>query len=84
MSKQRNPPRIPLPRHWPRRVKSAMVQAISLAQYALAYTRSWAVNSPVVRARLKAENDRLKQEIALLNEEIRIKGAMYEEEPLDL
>ncbi len=32
MSQQRNPPRIPLPRDWPRRVKSAMVHVISLAQ----------------------------------------------------
>jgi putative transposase len=55
-----------------------MVHAISLAQFAMAYARSWAVNSPVVRVRLKAENDRLKQEVALLNEEIRIKDVRME------
>jgi putative transposase len=48
---------------------------MSLAQYALAYTRSWAVNSPVARVRLKAENCQLRQQVALLTEEIRIKDA---------
>jgi putative transposase len=55
-----------------------MLHVISLAQFALAYTRGWAVNSPIVRVRLKAENDRLKQEIALLKEEIRIKDVRME------
>ena len=31
--------RIPLPRGWPRRVRSATLHVISLAQFALAYTR---------------------------------------------
>ena len=75
MTKQRNPPGIPLPRDWPRRVKSAMLHVISLAQFALAYTRGWAVNSQVARVRLKAENDRLRQQAAWLTEEIRIKDA---------
>jgi putative transposase len=75
MTNSRNPPRITLPRGWPRRVKSAMLHVISLAQYARAFTRSWAVNSPIARVRLKAENDRLRQHVALLTEEIRIKDA---------
>jgi putative transposase len=58
-----------------------MVHTISLAQYAVAYTRSWAVNSPIVRVRLKAENDRLKQEVALLHEEARIKDARMSRVP---
>ena len=66
---------VPLPRLWPRTVKSAMLQVISLAQYAAAQTRSWAVNSPIARIRLKAESDRLCQQVAFLNEEIRIKDA---------
>ena len=37
----------PLPRGWPKSVKSAMLQVISLAHYAMSYTRSWAVNSPI-------------------------------------
>ena len=52
-----------------------MLHVIALAQYAMAYTRSWAVNSPVARHRLQAENDQLKQLAALLTEEIRIKDA---------
>jgi transposase InsO family protein len=50
-----------------------MLHLISLAQYVTVYTRSWAVDSMNGRVRLKAENDRLRQEIALLREEIRIK-----------
>ena len=63
----------PLPRGWPKSVKSAMLQVISLAHYAMSYTRSWAVNSPIARLRLKAENERLCQRVAFLKEEIRIK-----------
>ena len=66
---------IPLPKNWPSRVKSAMLHAISLGQFALAYSRAWAANSPNARVRLKAELDRAKQEIALLREEMRIKDA---------
>ncbi len=66
-----NPPS----RSWPQRVKSAMLNVIAMAQYAAAYTRSWAVNSPIARHRLKAENDQLQQEMALLTEEIRLKDA---------
>ncbi len=47
-------PRIPLPKGWPTRVKSAMLHVISLAQYAAVYTRSWAVDSMNGRVRLKA------------------------------
>jgi hypothetical protein len=66
-------PRIPLPKAWTRQVRSAMLHLISLAQYVTVYTRSWAVDSMNGRVRLKAENDRLRQEIALRQEEIRIK-----------
>ena len=34
-----------LPKGWPRSVKSAVIHAIALAQYAIVYTRSWAANS---------------------------------------
>ena len=68
-------PRIPLPKAWAKHVRSAMLHVISLAQYATVYTRSWAVDSMNGRVRLKAENDRQGQEIALLREEIRIKDA---------
>ena len=75
MSASENTPRISLLRGWPRCVKSAMLHVIALAQYAAAYTRSWAVNSPIARLQLKAENDLLRQEVELLTEEIRIKDA---------
>ena len=68
-------PRVPLPKGWHGQVRSAVLHAISLAQFAVAHTRGWAVNSIYARIRLKAEADRLKQEVALLREEIRIKDA---------
>ena len=55
----RNTPTIPLPKDWHRHVRSAVLHVISLAQYATAYTRSWAVDSMNGRVRLKAERDRL-------------------------
>ncbi len=68
-------PTIPLPKAWTGHVRSAVLHVIGLAQFATAYTRSWSANSPNERMRLKAENDRLEAEIALLKEEIRIKDA---------
>ena len=65
-------PTLPLPRSWTSRVKSAILQVISLAQFTMAYTRGWAANSPNSRIRLKADLDRAHQEIALLREELRI------------
>jgi transposase InsO family protein len=68
-------PKMPLPKNWSRRVKSAILHVVSLAQYAAAYTRSWAADSSNARVRLTAERDRLTQQVALLREEIRIKDA---------
>ena len=34
-------PRIPLPKGWNRHVRSAVLHVISLAQFAVAYTRGW-------------------------------------------
>ncbi len=67
------PSTIPLPTRWTNHARSALLQVIGLAQYATVYTRSWAASSRNARVRLKAENDRLHQEVALLREEIRIK-----------
>ena len=75
MDEHAHPPRIELPRGWPRNVGSALLHVIALAQYALAYTRGWAVNARIARVRLKAENDQLREEVALLTEEIGIKDA---------
>jgi len=68
-------PQIPLPKSWGTRVESAILHILALAQYALTYSRSWAADSTNQRVRLKAECDRLTQEVALLREEIRIKDA---------
>lgn len=75
MTKHGNSRGIPLPAGWSQHARSATLHVISLAQFALAYTRGWAVNSQVARMRLKAENDRLSQQVAWLTEEIRIKDA---------
>ena len=68
-------PTIPLPKDWHRHVRSAILHVISLAQFATVYTRSWAVDSMNGRVRLKAERDRLLQELALEREAGRIKDA---------
>jgi putative transposase len=70
-----------LPKGWPRRVRSAVIHTISLAQASLTFTRSWAANSYNARIRLKQENDRLQQELALLREESRIKDSRMERIP---
>jgi len=67
--------RIPLPKDWPRCIRSAVIHTISLAQFSLTHTRSWAANSWNARIRLKQENDRLRQEVVILIEEMRIKDA---------
>jgi len=72
---------LPLPKGWPRRLRSAVIQAISLAQFSLTAARGLAANSWNARIRLKQENDRLRQEIALFTEEMRIKDARMERIP---
>ena len=71
----------PLPKRWPRRVRSAVLHPVSLAQCSLTAARGWAANSYDARLRLKQENDRLRQEISLLKEEMRIKDARMERIP---
>src|SRR5512143_3976308 len=73
MAGKNQQPQIPLPKSWGTHVKSAILHIIALAQYALTYSRSWAADSSNQRLRLKAELDRVTQELALRNEEIRIK-----------
>jgi hypothetical protein len=66
---------ISLPRHWPRRVRSAVVHAVSMANLAFTVTRAHAENQFSARVRRQAENDRLRPEIGLLSEELRTKDA---------
>jgi putative transposase len=63
---------LPLPANWPATVKTAMLQVIALAQYAVAYTRGWAANSPNARMRLTADKDRATTEAEQLRETNRI------------
>jgi hypothetical protein len=63
MARHEHPPRIHLPRGWPRRVRSAMLHVIALGQYTVAYTRSWVVNGWIARVRLKAKNGGLRQQV---------------------
>src|SRR5436309_9232365 len=70
---------LPLPRGWPRRVRSAVVHVISLARTSLALTQGWASESMNGQLRRRAEGDRLQHEIQLLLEEIRIKDARMEQ-----
>jgi transposase-like protein len=64
------------------RVRSAVVQVVSLAQASLAASRGWASESLNTSLRHRAEADRLQQEILLLREEIRIKDTrMLQLEP---
>src|SRR5262249_344751 len=65
----------PVPRNWTHSIRAALLNVISLAQYALVYTRSWAGNSRSHRVRIEATANQLQQEVALLREEIRIKDA---------
>ena len=73
MPSKNKQPQIPLPKSWGTHVKSAILHVVALAQYALTYSHSWAADSSNQRVRLKAECDRLEQEVALLREEVRIK-----------
>jgi hypothetical protein len=74
-------PEIPLPRSWPRRIRSAVLQAISLAHYSLTCARARAAHNSNALVRLRQENDRLRQEVSLLGEEVRIKDARMERLP---
>jgi hypothetical protein len=75
MSTSQQTPNVSLPKGWKKQVRSAVLPVLSLAQYAAAYTRSWAADSTNARVRLKAELDRANEELLLLREEIRIKNA---------
>ena len=53
------------PRGWPRRIRSAAVHAVSLAEFALTAALGWAAQSLNPRLRLRAELERLRQEIRI-------------------
>jgi len=61
----------------PEKVKSSLLNIISLAHYAIVHTRSVCANSPIATIRLKGKLNRVENEISLLKEEIRIKDARF-------
>ena len=65
---------LPLPRGWTKAVRSSVLHAISVAFSAV--TQAWASSATSRRSttQLKAELDRTKTEIAMLNEELAIKN----------
>ena len=68
-------PSLPLPQGWSRRVRSAAVHAICLADLAFTKTLCRAADSLNPRLRQQAELERFRREISLQQEEIRIKDA---------
>ena len=68
-------PTIDLPKAWPQVAKSAIVHALALAHFVVVRVRGWCADSPLQRVRLAAECERLRSEVALLREELRIKDA---------
>ncbi len=68
-------PQVPLPPDCPKHAKSSLLHAIALAHLAITYVRGWCANSRIARVRLAAECDRMKAEMGLLREELRIKDA---------
>ena len=66
---------VPLPPSWPDHVKSAFLNALGMAHMGIACVRGWCANSPVTQVGLNGDNERLKSEVELLREELRIKDA---------
>ena len=67
---------IPLPKHWTKHLRSGVLHAFSLAQAALTYAWGRAAQKSSSRS-AQAEIDRLRAEIAHLNEELAIKDSRW-------
>lgn len=78
MADRTTPAGFPLPKNWPRRVRSAIVHAVSMANAAMLVVRGRAEHHFDARVRLQAEVDHLRREVGLLHEELRIKDARME------
>ncbi|MFO7870509.1 MAG: DDE-type integrase/transposase/recombinase [Kiritimatiellia bacterium] len=76
-----NPSSISLPSAWSDTVRTAVLHSCSLAHYAIVHARSWCADSRLQRVRLAGRLDRARNEITLLREEIRIKGARMRKIP---
>ena len=67
--------RLTLPRNWPLNVKTAVLHIISLAHVAMIHARGLVVHSSNARTRRTGDLQGSLEEIALLEEELRIKDA---------
>ncbi len=67
--------KIPIPRGWRRHTKSAIVQILALSHFTFTAMVARAANQRGRRNRQLAEIDRLSHQLALLQEELRIKNA---------
>jgi putative transposase len=65
----------PLPRSWRQGVKRAVIEAMSISAAAFNINLGRWFDSPVPQAREEAEKERLRVEVELLKEELRIKDA---------
>ena len=74
-------PAVRLPNNWPRRVRSAIVHAASMATIAFTHALARVANNPDAQIRAQAEIARLQREVELLLEEARIKDARMERLP---
>jgi len=68
-------PRIKLPEHRSRHIRSAIVHAVSMTTIAFTHALARVANDPDAQIRAEAEIDRLQREVDLLREEARIKDA---------
>ena len=72
MNNSRNHSLFHLPECWPTLVRRTMLHVCSLAHWAIIYTRSMCADSKLQRVRLSGELDKARNEISLLQEELRI------------
>ena len=70
--------KIPLPRGWSRRAKSAILHILALSHYTFTVLLARAALSRNRQVWLQAQIDRRNHEIAVLEQELRIKDARME------
>ena len=75
------PPKLPLPRSWKRRVRSSVLHILALSHYTCTALLARAAHSKNRQVRLQAQIDCREHEIALLQEELRIKDARMDRVP---
>ena len=68
---------IPLPKGWPKVLRSGVVHAIALASTALSVAWGKAASSRSSEHRQRAKTDRLRAQVALLKKELEIKDARW-------